>query len=121
MFSSHLEAEKQRFLDCIEAIRKSGAVAPARYFLTTTTTASEAGKTYYYARLVREESVGKQTVRPLGRLGSVEHRAWERSIVRRDAIVELEQQLKLLDELMQRQQERSQLVDRDFSEPKEKD
>ncbi len=120
MFSSHLKAEKQCLLNCIEAIRKSGSVAPAHYFLTTTTTTSKAGKTYYYARLVKEESVGKQTVRSLGRIGSGQHLAWERSIARRDAITELEQQLKLLDELMQRQQERSHLVARDFSEP-EKD
>ncbi|MBD1853408.1 hypothetical protein H6F87_26200 [Cyanobacteria bacterium FACHB-502] len=53
----------------------------------------------------------------MGRKGSARHQDWKRRIACRDAIVELEQQLKILDELMQRQQERSHLVECDFEEP----
>jgi hypothetical protein len=94
--------------------RKSGAPAPPLYFVSVVPTTSK-GKTYHYARLVREHG-GKQEVTPLGREGSARHQDWRRRIARRDAIVELEQQLRILDELMQRHQERSHLVDRNFSE-----
>jgi len=114
--SPHLQVEKERLLDSIDAIRKSGNIAPSLYFLTVVPTTSK-GKTYHYARLVKEPISGKQEVTPLGREGSARHQDWKRRIARRDAIVELEQQLKILDELMRRQQDRSHLVDRNFSEP----
>lgn len=116
--SPNLAAEKERLLQRIEVIRKTGDPAPALYFVSVAPTVSK-GKTYYYARLLKEKN-GKQTI--VGRLGkenSREHQTWKRRIARRDAIVEIEQQLKLLDELMQRQQERSHLVERDFGEPEE--
>lgn len=119
MISPHLEAEKKRLLDSIAAIRATGDPAPALYFVSVVPTTSK-GKTYRYARLLKEPSGGKQeVVKSLGREGSARHQEWKRRIARRDAIVELEQQLKLLDELMRRQQERSHLVDRDFGEPEE--
>ncbi|WP_088894811.1 hypothetical protein [Leptolyngbya ohadii] len=116
--SPNLAAEKECLLQHIEAIRKTGQVAPALYFVSIAPTVSK-GKTYHYARLLKEKNGKQSMVARLGRENSSKHQDWRRRIARREAIVELEQQLKLLDELMQRQQERSHLVDRDFGEPEE--
>lgn len=116
--SPNLAAEKEHLLQRIEVIRKTGQVAPALYFISVAPTVSK-GKTYHYARLLKEKKGKQAMVARLGRENSSSHQDWKRRIARRDAIVELEQQLKLLDELMQRQQERSNLVERDFGEPEE--
>lgn len=102
MVSHNLQAEQQRILDTISQIRGAGAVAPAYCWLTTSSVVSS-GKTYLYARLVTEKPGSKPKVRSLGRQGSEQHRYWRMAISRREAIAELEQQLKLLQELMDRQ------------------
>lgn len=116
--ASHLTVEKNRLLDRIAAIRDSGMVAPAYCFLTPINTTSKAGKTYEYARLVTQKrSTDKQKGKQLGRWGGEEHRRWERAISRRDAILELERQLTMLTELIDRQQQYANLVERSFDEP----
>jgi len=113
-----LQLEKQRLLDLIAAIRSSGTVAPAYCFLTPNTKTSKTGKTYEYARLVTQKpNTDKQDTKSLGQMGSLKHRQWQRAIARRDAIVELEQQLKMLTELIDRQQQYADLVERSFDEP----
>lgn len=118
MRSSFLEAEKNRLLDRIIEIRATGPIAEAYHFVTTTTTTSKSGKTYQYARLVSQKrSTEKQKIKPLGRVGSEAHQYWQRATTRRDAIVELEQQLKLLTALIDRQTENASLVEQDLQEP----
>lgn len=102
--SPHLPAERQRLLDAIATIRDSGSVAPAYCWLTESSE-TKRGKTYTYVRLVTEKPGQKNTSTSLGRPGSSKHRAWQAAIARREAINELEQQLKLLEALMQRQAE----------------
>ncbi len=102
MASSNLQAEHQYLLDTIAQIRGSGNVAPAYCWLTVSTV-TKGGKTYEYARLVTEKPGNKPKINSLGRLGSERHRQWKTAIARRDAIVELEQQLKILQGLMDRQ------------------
>ena len=102
MVSSNLQAEQQHLLDRIAQIRGSGDIAPAYCWLTVSTV-TKSGKTYEYARLVIEKPGSKPKISSLGRLGSERHRHWKTAIARRDAIVELEQQLKILQGLMDRQ------------------
>ncbi len=102
MVSSNLQAEQQHLLDTIAQIRGSGAVAPSYCWLTVSTV-TKGGKTYEYARLVTEKPGSKPKISSLGRLGSERHRHWKTAIARRDAIAELEQQLKILQGLMDRQ------------------
>ncbi len=105
MASSNLQAEHQHLLDTIAQIRGSGEVAPT-YCWRTVSTVTKGGKTYEYARLVIEKPGSKPKISSLGRLGSERHRQWKAAISRRDAIVELEQQLKLLQDLIDRQSAR---------------
>lgn len=100
--SPHLESERTRLLDAIAQIRGSGTVAPAYCWLSTTSSTKK-GKTYTYATLVEEKPHSKLKVISLGRLGSVRHRSWQAAIANRDAIVELEQQLSMLQKLIDRQ------------------
>lgn len=102
MVSSNLQAEHQHLLDTIAQIRRSGDVAPAYCWLTVSTV-TKGGKTYEYARLVSEKPGSKPKISSLGRLGSEQHRHWKTAIARREAIAELEQQLKILQGLMDRQ------------------
>ncbi len=100
--SPNLQAEHQHLMNTIAQIRGSGDIAPAYCWLTVSTV-TKGGKTYEYARLVIEKPGGKPKISSLGRLGSERHRHWKTAIARRDAIVELEQQLKILQGLMDRQ------------------
>lgn len=102
MVSPNLQAEQQHLLNTIAQIRGSGNVAPAYCWLTVSTV-TKGGRTYEYARLVIEKPGSKPKISSLGRLGSERHRQWRTTIARRDAIAELEQQLKILQELMDRQ------------------
>src|SRR5579883_789849 len=100
--SPNLQAEQHHLLDTIAQIRGSGEIAPAYCWLTVSTV-SKGGKTYEYARLVVEKPGIKPKSSSLGRLGSERHRNWKMAIARREAIVELEQQLKILQGLIDRQ------------------
>jgi hypothetical protein len=99
---NYLEAEQQRLLDCIVAIRESGTVAHAYCWLIESTEA-KGSKTYTYIKLLTQKPGEKLTSKSLGRPGSDRHREWKAAIERREAIAELEQQLKMLDALIERQ------------------
>jgi hypothetical protein len=100
--SNYLEAERQRLLDCIVAIRKSGTVAHAYCWLIESTE-SKGSRTYTYIKLLTQKPDEKLTSKSLGRPGSDRHREWKAAIERREAIAELEQQLKMLNALIERQ------------------
>ncbi len=100
--SDYLQAELQRLLNAVEAVRTWGTVAPAYCWLTESSE-TKGSKTYTYIRLVTEEPGKKLTSKSLGRPGSKRHQEWRAAIERREAIAELEQQLKILDLLVHRQ------------------
>jgi hypothetical protein len=102
MTSPHLEAERNRLLDHIAQIRASGDVAPAYCWLTQTTSTKN-DRTYTYALLVTQKPGKKPKSTSLGRLGREQHRYWQDAINRREAIIELEKQLVLLQKLIERQ------------------
>jgi AAA domain len=106
--SIYLQSELQRLLSAIEALRSSGRIAPAYCWLTESTE-TKGSRTYTYIRLVTEEPGKKLSSKSLGRPGSGKHREWKAAIERREAIVELEQQLKMLDALIQRQHQANHL------------
>jgi hypothetical protein len=103
LVSPHLLAEQERLLAAIAAIRSSGKVAPAYCWLVESVE-TKAARTYRYIKLLRQPPDRKVTSRSLGKPGSKEHRSWEKAIERRQQVAELEQQLRLLDELIERQQ-----------------
>lgn len=100
--SIYLQAELQRLLDSVKAVQTLGIVAPAHCWLTESSE-TKGSKTYTYIRLVTEEPGKKLISKSLGRPGSKRHQEWRSAIARREAIAELEQQLKILDTLVQRQ------------------
>lgn len=102
MTSPHLAAERTRLLNAIVQIRNSGKVAPAYCWLSTTSSTKN-GKTYTYATLVAEKPNTKPKSVSLGKIGGARHQSWQEAIGNRDAIVELEQQLSLLQKLIDRQ------------------
>lgn len=109
--SPHLQAERRRLLDAIAQIRKSGEVAPAYYWLSPQVETKESGKTYEYIKLnVKKPGDMKVKARSLGKPGSERHREWQQALARRDAIVELEQQITLVENLLDRQKARSAIV-----------
>jgi hypothetical protein len=99
--SPNLFAERDRLLDLIVQIRQAGAIAPAYSWLTESSE-TKGNRTYIYIRLIHEIP-GKKTSQSLGKPGSGKHRDWQEAIARREAITELEQQLKLLEVLSDRQ------------------
>lgn len=118
MSNTFLQAEKTRLLDRIAEIRASGPIAEAYYFLSPNTVTSETGVTYEYVRLMTQRrSTDKQKIKSLGRAGSEQHRYWQRAIARREAILELEQQLKLLTDLIDRQEAHRELTEQTIEEP----
>jgi hypothetical protein len=98
----YLEAEQQRLLGCVQIIRASGTVAPAYCWLSESSE-TKGSKTYTYVKLITEKPEKKLTSKSLGRPGSDRHREWRTAIERREAIAELEQQLKMVDALIERQ------------------
>lgn len=102
MIGSFLRAERERLLTLITEIRKAGEVAPAYCWLTETSS-TKGTKTYTYVVLITQKPDQKPKSQSLGKPGSRRHRHWKDAIARREAIVELEQQLSLLQSLMERQ------------------
>jgi hypothetical protein len=100
--SPHLFAERNRLLDLIVQIRQTGTIAPAYSWLTESSE-TKGNRTYIYIRLIQEIPDKKKTSQSLGKPGSGKHRDWQEAIARREAITELEQQLKLLEGLSDRQ------------------
>ncbi|BAU15892.1 hypothetical protein LEP3755_64580 (plasmid) [Leptolyngbya sp. NIES-3755] len=99
--SEHLFAERERLLTLIAEIRNSGAVAPANVWISPNFQ-NKGGKIYEYYKLTSENPEVKH--QSLGKIGSEKYRDWLARIQRRDAIVELEQQLSMLQALIDRQQ-----------------
>jgi hypothetical protein len=104
----YLKAERKRLLDRIATIRASGTVAPAHCWLIESTE-EKGSRTYTYIKLITQKPGKKLTSKSMGRPGSDRHREWKLSIERREAIGELEQQLKMLEALIDRQLQASQL------------
>ena len=100
--SSHLTTERDRLLMLIAAIQQSGRIAPAHCWLTESPQ-TKGNRTYIYIRLVCEPPGQKLTSKSLGKPSSKKHQDWHTAIARREAIAELEQQLKLLEALIDRQ------------------
>ena len=100
--SPHLVAERERLLSTLQHIRAGGEVAPAYCWLTTSSSVKR-GKTYTYIILIQQKPDSKPRSQSLGKPGSLRHRHWQAAIARREAIAELEQQLSLLEDLIQRQ------------------
>jgi hypothetical protein len=104
----YLEAERLRLLECVATIRASGAIAHAYCWLSESSEL-KGSRTYTYIKLITQKPGKKLTSTSLGKPGSDRHSHWRAAIERREAIDELEQQLKMLDALMERQNRASQL------------
>jgi hypothetical protein len=104
----YLAAERQRLLDRITTVHASGTVAPAYCWLIESTE-EKGSRTYTYVKLITQNPGKKLTSKSMGRPGSDRHREWMVAINRREAIAELEQQIKMLDTLIDRQAQAFQL------------
>jgi hypothetical protein len=104
----HLGAERQRLLDRIATVRASGTVAPAYCWLIESTE-EKGSRTYTYIKLITQKPGKRLTSKSMGRPGSDRHREWKLAIERREAIAEMDQQLKMLDALIERQLQALQL------------
>lgn len=96
MVSSFLEAERDRLLQQIQAIRDSGSVAPINVWISP----APKGNHIYYKLSSKNPDYKNQH---LGKMGSEKYRDWLARIQRREAITELEQQLSMLQALIDRQ------------------
>ena len=105
----YLEAERLRLLDWITVIQASGKVAPAYCWLIESSE-EKGSRTYTYIKLITQRPSKRLTSKSLGRPDSDRHREWKTAIERREAIAELEQQLKMLDALRERQDQALQLA-----------
>jgi hypothetical protein len=104
----YLAAERQRLLDRIAIVRASGTVAHAYCWLIESTE-EKGSRTYTYIKLITQKPGKRLTSKSMGRPGSDRHREWKVAIERREAIAELEQQIKILDTLIDRQTQAHQL------------
>ncbi len=96
MVSPHLQAEHDRLLELIKAIRDSGSVAPLNVWISP----APKGEHLYYKLSSKNPEYKNQH---LGKAGSEKYRDWRARIQRREAIAELEQQLSMLQALIDRQ------------------
>jgi hypothetical protein len=96
--STHLSAELNRLIELTIAIRNSGSVAPNGVWLTSATY-KKGKKIYTYGRLVSDNPTfpGKLLSKP------ADVQDWKARCDRREAIAELEVQIRLLTELIDRQ------------------
>ncbi len=106
---NYLEAERLRLLDGIAVIQAAGKVAPAYCWLIESSE-EKGSRTYTYIKLITQKPGERLTSKSLGRPGSNRHHQWKTAIARREAIAELEQQLKMLDALRERQDQALQLA-----------
>ncbi|HEY9618267.1 MAG TPA: hypothetical protein V6C64_15580 [Microcoleaceae cyanobacterium] len=102
MPESFLVLERERLTRLIQQLHDSGEVAPPYCWLTETSS-KKGTKTYTYVILVTQPPECKPKSHSLGRPGSARHCHWRQAIARREAIVELEQQLTMLEVLIERQ------------------
>ena len=96
MVSPHLQAEHDRLLELIKAIRDSGSVAPLNVWISPV----PKGEHLYYKLSSKNPAYKNQH---LGKVGSEKYRDWRARIQRREAVAELEQQLSMLQALIDRQ------------------
>lgn len=96
MVSPHLAAEREHLIQLIQAIRDSGSVAPINVWISP----APKGEHVYYKLSSKNPEYKNQH---LGKAGSEKYRDWRARIKRREAITELEQQLAMLQELIDRQ------------------
>jgi hypothetical protein len=96
MVSLYLEAERDRLLQLIQAIRDSGSAAPINVWISP----APKGEHIYYKLSSKNPEYKNQH---LGKAGSEKYRDWRARIQRREAIAELEQQLSMLQALIDRQ------------------
>ena len=59
-----------------------------------------------------EKENGKISSPSLGRPGSIRHREWQAAIARREALNEISQQAAMLNELIQRQENKQECIDK---------
>jgi hypothetical protein len=111
MISDHLQTERLRLQQLEDAIRSTGQVAPAKCWLAESHETKNF-KTYTYIRLVMEKENGKISSPSLGRPGSIRHREWQAAIARREALNEINQQATMLNELIQRQENKQECIDK---------
>ena len=102
LVSPYLTAERDRLLQQILDLRNAGRIAPAYYWLKEESQ-TKGSVTYSYVRLVIEAPDNKTTSQSLGKPGSAKHQDWKQAIARRDAIVELEQQIQMVEAIIDRQ------------------
>jgi hypothetical protein len=96
MVSPHLQAEHDRLLELLQAIRNSGSVAPLNVWISP----APKGEHLYYKLSSKNPEYKNQH---LGKPGSEKYRDWRARIQRREASAELEQQLSMLQALIDRQ------------------
>ena len=96
MVSPHLQAEHDRLLELIQAIRDSGSVAPINVWISP----APKGEHVYYKLSSKNPDIKNLH---LGKAGSAKYRDWRARIQRREAVAELEQQLSMLQALIDRQ------------------
>jgi hypothetical protein len=94
--SPHLQAERDRLLQLIQAIRDSGSVAPINVWISP----APKGEHIYYKLSSKNPNIKNLH---LGKAGSEKYRDWRARIQRREAVTELEQQLSMLQALIDRQ------------------
>jgi hypothetical protein len=99
---NYLGAERQRLLEHIVTVRASGTVAPAYCWLIESTE-EKGSRTYTYIKLITQKPGKRLTSKSLGRPSSDRHREWQLALERREAIAEIDQQIKMLDALIERQ------------------
>lgn len=95
MTSPHLQAERERLLSAIEAIRASGDIAAANVQIVADFLTKKDFR-LTNTNLPMEEQV-------LGQKGSEKYCDWESRIKRRKVLTEIEQQLAMLEALIDRQ------------------
>jgi hypothetical protein len=94
--SPHLQAERDRLLQLIQAVRDSGSVAPINVWISP----APKGEHIYYKLSSKNPNIKNLH---LGKAGSEKYRDWRARIQRREAVTELEQQLSMLQALIDRQ------------------
>ncbi len=95
-----LQAALNELQNQISAIRSEGQVAPTGYWVLEIQQ-EKRQKVYHYVRLCWEID-GKRRQRLIGKPGGSQHIEWIQQCDRRDRIVELSIQAKLLSELIDR-------------------
>ncbi|MBD1911002.1 MULTISPECIES: hypothetical protein [unclassified Leptolyngbya] len=95
MMSPHLQAEQQRLRAQIDAIASSGPIAPPNVRIEADFLNHKCWRLTHTTLPVRE--------RELGVAGSSRHRDWVERIHRRDRLKELEEELAIVENLIERQ------------------